>query len=73
MTGKIIKIMSKVFKLDENELNDDSSIENVKPWDSLMHINFILSLEEEFDCEFSSDEIIQMISIKKIVSILENK
>ena len=73
MREKVIKIMSTVFQLDKNEINDNSSMENVKSWDSLKHINLIISLEEEFDCEFPSDEVVQMISLKKILSVLENK
>ena len=73
MRAKIINVMSIIFKIDENEINDNSSIENIQSWDSLKHINFIISLEEKLNLEFSSDEIVKMISLKKILDIIKSK
>lgn len=73
MRTKVIRIMSTVFQLDKNKIDDNCSMENIKLWDSLKHISLIILLEEEFNCEFSTDEVVQMISLKKILSILKNK
>jgi acyl carrier protein len=71
MQEKVFKIMAIVFGLVESEFNLDSSIENVEEWDSLNHMNLVLSLEQEFQIEFSDGEIIEMTSVMKILEILK--
>ena len=67
---KIKSIMAIVFEISIEELNDKSSINNIKSWDSLKHINFIVFLEKEFGIEFTFDDIMTMISLKRIVEII---
>ncbi|MCK4820461.1 acyl carrier protein [bacterium] len=55
------------------QLNDDSSPDTVENWDSLKHMNLILSLEEEFNIIFSDEEIVEMLSVKIIVETLKKK
>ena len=73
MVERIISIMSTVLETDESEINIDSSMKNVDSWDSLKHINLIICLEKELGLEFTNDEIVQMISLKKITSIIDAK
>ena len=42
-------------------------------WDSLKHIELILSLEEHFEISFSKTEMEEITSIKKVKSLLESK
>ena len=55
------------------QLDEDSSPDTVKNWDSLKHMNLILAIEEEFAIAFSDEEIVDMLSIRRIVEILEEK
>ena len=73
MNDKIKLIMSNLFKIKISEINDDSSMSNIELWDSLLHINLIIELEAEFKCTFSSDEIVKMVTFKKISSIIKKK
>lgn len=54
-----------------NELDEYSSAKNVENWDSLRHMNLIVSIEEEFDVELTDDQIVTITSYKDIISILE--
>jgi acyl carrier protein len=64
--NKIKNIMSNIFKVNINEINDESSPQNINRWDSLRHISLILALEEEFKIKFSQDEISTMVNYKII-------
>jgi len=55
------------------QLNEESSPDNVKNWDSLKHMNLILALEEEFDVSFSDEEIVELLSVEIIVETLKEK
>ena len=55
------------------QLNEDSSPGTVQNWDSLQHMNLILTLEEELNITFSDEEIVEMLSVRIIVETLKKK
>ena len=73
LEDKLKKIFSEVFEIKISEINDDSSADNVKKWDSLNHTNLILSLEDQFKISFTADEIIDMLNFKLIKIIVQEK
>ena len=73
MDDKVRKMMSSVFGIDISEINDDSSPDTIEVWDSLKHMNLVVVLEEEFNVEFSDEEIGDMLNVKLIVAILKEK
>lgn len=62
--------MSQVFRVDENQIGDDASPQTIGTWNSLAHINLVVALEEEFGVQFQDQEIVQMTSLKEILSRL---
>lgn len=73
MKNKIINIMSDIFDIKRNSINNSSSINNIEKWDSLSHLNMIISLEEEFNIEFSAEETVEMITFKNIYANIKSK
>ena len=69
---KLKKIISVIFLIDQNQINNQSSNENIKEWDSLKHLSLVLAIEEEFNIRFTNDETLQLTSFKNIVEILKN-
>ena len=74
-TGDRIKsVMSNVFALSVEKINDDASQDSLEAWDSLKHMNLIVALEEEFGIEFDEDDIGELLNYKLIkIIILEKK
>jgi acyl carrier protein len=70
---KLKKIMSKILKVDANEIHADSSPDNISTWDSLQHMNLVLGLEQSFNISFDDEEIIQMLSYEIILATLNEK
>ena len=52
------------------QLNEETSPDNIKAWDSLMQMNLVLALEEEFGVVFTEDQIVEMLNLQLIVEIL---
>ncbi|MGA3086469.1 MAG: acyl carrier protein [Thermodesulfobacteriota bacterium] len=74
MEQKLKRIIANVLNIREDEIDDDSSMETVESWDSLKHIELVVSLEEEFEIsQLSTDEIVEMISVAEIKRTLRNK
>ena len=72
MEHKIKAIMAKVFKLDINDIDEDTSPENVHQWTSLEHVEFVLNLQREFDVEFTDSQIVEgLLSYKAAVETVK--
>jgi acyl carrier protein len=71
MKEKIIEIMSEVFEVPVSEFPAEIKQENIDNWDSLRHLNLIVELEDVFDKSFEPEEISEMISMDKIIEMIE--
>ena len=70
---RIINVMSAVFEIPANKIGEESSPDNIESWDSLKHMNIVVALEEEFNIQFTDDEIIELINMKLIMVIIREK
>jgi len=61
----IINVVSSV--LTEEEITDESGMENIFSWDSLNHMAIIIALKEELSIEFKPGEVYSATSVKKIL------
>ena len=66
-------LIENVLELSPNSINKDSKSDDFDEWDSLNIINLMLSLKEEFKIEITIDEAVEMLDVKNIISMLENK
>ena len=73
LENRIKNVMSAVFEIPANNVNDKLSPDTVESWDSLKHLQLILSLEDEFEIIFNSDEIAAILSFDSIRSIIKEK
>lgn len=67
---RVREIVAEMTKLPIESITPQSSPKIHKEWDSLAQVNIVVSLEQEFDCQFSPDQIEQMVSVEKIVEAL---
>ena len=76
MTGnEIFARLNEVFR----DVFDDDSIvvkpattaDDIEDWDSLEHINLIVSVEEAFDMKFSMGQVVSMKDVGAMVDIIE--
>jgi acyl carrier protein len=72
MIERVKEIMASVFEIKITEILDNASSSSIDNWDSLRHINLIVSLEEEFDVEFDEEEIIELMDLKSIIEKIES-
>ena len=70
---KIKKVMSAVFEVPIDEINDKSSPDNIISWDSIKHMNLVIALEEEFDIQFNDSEIVELQNLSLIINIIGEK
>ena len=68
--NRIKEIMALTFGLNADEIDSAASPETIEGWDSLKHMNLITALEEEFQTEFSDDQVIQMADLQNIINVI---
>lgn len=68
--AEIRKVMSAVFDVPLDKINDESSSDNIESWDSLRHLNLILAIEEEFDIIIPDMEVANLVNFKLIELIV---
>ena len=66
MNDKLLQILADTLGVDVGALNEETSMENTAAWDSVAHLNLVLSLEQSFGQRFSPDEFMQMQSVAAI-------
>lgn len=67
---RLKKVMSAVFEVPAEKINEDSSSDTIDNWDSLRHLNLILALEEEFEVEIPDEEVGNLMNFKLIKLVL---
>lgn len=71
MEERVKKIMSDVFLIDLNEVNETSSPDTIPQWDSIGHLNLVTAIEEEFGIKIEDEQITQMLNFKLVVEIIK--
>jgi acyl carrier protein len=70
MNSELKKILSQTLGIPEAEIQNQASMETLPQWDSVAHINVILSLEAQYGISFQPDEVLELNSIENIRRIL---
>ena len=71
--NRIKNIMSSVFEIPVDKIEEHSSTDNIESWDSINHMKIVVALEEEFNVQFTDVEIIELINMKLIMALLLEK
>ena len=67
------EIFIDVLDLDEVELTDATTANDIEEWDSLSHIQLIVAIEKNFGIKFTSLEIMKWKNVGEMVNSIEEK
>lgn len=65
------EVLSDIFSISTEEVNDETSIDTVEVWDSLKHLELVLALEGKFNISFSTQDTIEILNYPLIKMTLE--
>jgi acyl carrier protein len=71
--NRIKLVMSTVFEIPFETINERSSTDNIEEWDSLRHMNLILALEEEFGISIPDKDVGDMVNYQLIELIVNEQ
>lgn len=63
-------IMSKIFNINPEDINNESSMDTIETWDSVKHLNLVLAIEDTFKVSLSEDQAVEIISYPLIKLVL---
>jgi len=59
-----------VLGVNPDDINDDSSMDNLHEWDSVRHLNLVLAIEEVFGVSMTEEQSLEMLSFPLIKLVL---
>jgi len=65
------RIMALIFEVESNLISETTSQDNTAEWDSIRHLDLITALEEEFEIEFSIEDIANLVNFGIVVAAIE--
>lgn len=68
----LTEVFRDVFDDDKIVLEDRTTASDIPDWDSLMHINLIIAIQDEFSIKFSMDDVLAAKNVGDMVDIIEN-
>lgn len=71
--NRLTKVFQDVFDDEEIRLTDNTVSSDIEDWDSLNHINLVVSVEKEFGIKFSMGETQKMKNVGEMVSIIQER
>ena len=71
--NKLKQVVSDILEVDIDDINENSSPDNIEKWDSLSHIKLVMAIEVEFNVKLTSDDMMDMLSVKLIKMILAER
>ncbi|MEI6351654.1 MAG: acyl carrier protein [Verrucomicrobiota bacterium] len=73
MKQKLIQILADTLGLAPAEIPADASMEQLSAWDSIAHLNVVMTVEQEFGVQFQAEEFMSLNSLPAIEQALASR
>lgn len=71
--ARLAAVFADVFEDDELTIDRGTTARDVDGWDSVMHVNLMLHVEQAFGIRFTSAEISDLRDVGELVDLIERK
>jgi len=68
---KLVEAFCNALEIEESVVVDSLEYQSIEQWDSISHMILISELEDVFDIELDTDDVIDMSSVAKAKKIIE--
>lgn len=68
LTARVIAVAADVFGVPVETLSGASTPETVDAWDSISHLNLMLSVEQSFETSIPPERMPELTSIEKLIA-----
>lgn len=71
--SKVEDIFREELEVDDLQLTDETTADDVEEWDSLSHVQLVVALEKAFGIKFSSREILSWDNVGNLIDCIAGK
>jgi acyl carrier protein len=71
--SKVEEIFREELEVDDLQLTDETTADDVEEWDSLSHVQLVVALEKAFGIKFSSREILSWDNVGDLIDCIAGK
>ena len=71
MKEKVYQIISQIMETSVESISENSSGDDIDKWDSLKHMDLMMTLEEEFEIQFTDEELVESTDVKSILEAIQ--
>ena len=72
MDAQLKEVFAEALDLEVDEIEEDSSQDNLEDWDSLGHLNLISEIEKTFKVKITMDEVMEMTTYAKVKEVVSS-
>ena len=67
------EVFCEVFDDDDIRVGEETTADDVEGWDSLSHVNLIITIEARFNINFSQKELLTFKNVGELIRSIESK
>ena len=71
--NQLSSVFREVFQEEDLNIEAEMTAADIEEWDSIMHINLILTIEESFGVRFRSSEVARLQSVGELHDLIVEK
>ena len=68
---QVRSVASDIFGIPTDKITAESSPQTIDKWDSMLHLNLVLAIEEKFGVQLEPEDIEQMKNIGAVAALVE--
>ena len=73
ISDRLKRVVLGVLKLDDFDLQDDTTAAEVPGWDSLSHVAILAAVEKEYGIRFRSLEVLRLKNVGELQALVSRK
>ena len=73
ITEELKKVILEALKLEDFDFNDETRAPQVPGWDSLNHVNVIVSVEKHYKIRFKNLEVLRLKNVGDLQKLVNSK
>jgi len=70
---QVYEVLKDVFPSLDGEIKTDWGPDHIQDWDSLAHLNLVMTLGEKFDVSLEFEEVLSIETVGDIFRVLDDK
>lgn len=73
MDERLEKVVRAVFSIEQDNVDENWTSDDIPDWDSVGHLNLIMGVEKEFNVKIEIEEMFEIEKLADIITLLKKK